>query len=429
VGYHEAALKLYQAALALYEKLCGPDHPYVATALGNVATEYADLRDLENAVVAYQRNLSMLERTLGKDHPEVASTLCNLAGVYRRQGNLSAAGESYERALSIVEKARGSENRIVASILNGLASTYADHGDWPQASKLFDRFLKISEKVLGDKHPEVGDILNNIASLYEARGRYEEALEFYERSLAVYNAGQGHALWPRILPLLLNVADLHFERGALWPAITNVTQALGQQRDYLLLRHSSSTDKEALNAAAQCVFGSALLHAACAEASDRGLKAACVIGAEQLALNKSLLEEVRCAQAALEADPDTNTRDLRDRRQVRLAQKNRLLESEPESATRQAQLTALDDELKVIDAKLSSRQKRVGEKLYERDYTLSDVPCGQGLGYGEAVKVHPRGLWDVTAEPTKPCARRATRKVAANGCLAWLAESGLYRPN
>ena len=54
-----------------------------------------------------------------------------------------------------------------------------------------------------------------------------------------------------------------------------------------------------------------MLHSACAEAAQRNFAIASTAGAEQLALNKALLEEIEATSAALEADPKTSTKTLR----------------------------------------------------------------------------------------------------------------------
>ncbi len=58
------------AALTLAESTLGPDHPGVATALGNLAAVEADSGDREAAGAALRRALEIRERALGVEHPD-----------------------------------------------------------------------------------------------------------------------------------------------------------------------------------------------------------------------------------------------------------------------------------------------------------------------------------------------------------------------
>ena len=81
-GKYADAIPLAERALALREKVLGPNHPDVALSLNNLAQLYKDQGRYSDAEPLYQRSLAIREKALGRDHPDVAQSLNNLAVLY-----------------------------------------------------------------------------------------------------------------------------------------------------------------------------------------------------------------------------------------------------------------------------------------------------------------------------------------------------------
>jgi tetratricopeptide (TPR) repeat protein/predicted Ser/Thr protein kinase len=99
------AAELFAEALAIRERLVGPEHPKVAfplIGLGDVAAEEGRLDDAEPY---YLRALSIREASLGPEHPRVAFPLAALAELAIKRGTPAAAIDLAERALRLREKA------------------------------------------------------------------------------------------------------------------------------------------------------------------------------------------------------------------------------------------------------------------------------------------------------------------------------------
>ncbi|MCA9657504.1 MAG: tetratricopeptide repeat protein, partial [Myxococcales bacterium] len=99
------AAELFAEALAIRERLVGPDHPKVAfplLGLGDVAT---DERRFDDAEAYYLRALGIREASLGPEHPRVAFPLTALAELALKRGTPKAAIDLAERALRLREKA------------------------------------------------------------------------------------------------------------------------------------------------------------------------------------------------------------------------------------------------------------------------------------------------------------------------------------
>ena len=163
-GKYSQAKAPLARALAIREKVLGPEHLKVVTSLNNLALLYDNQGRYEEAAPLYQRALSIREKVLGPEHPDVATSLNNLALLYDVQGRHEEAEPLYQRALSIREKVLGSEHSHVAASLNNLAAHYNAQERYEEAEPLFQRSQAIWEKVFVPEHADVVIVRENQAT-------------------------------------------------------------------------------------------------------------------------------------------------------------------------------------------------------------------------------------------------------------------------
>jgi tetratricopeptide (TPR) repeat protein len=159
------ARPLNERALAITEKVLGPEHPRTATSLDNLANLLRDQGELDAARALHERALAIREKVLGPEHPRTATSLNNLANLLRDQGELDAARALHDRALAIREKVLGPEHPQTATNLNDLALVLCEQGEVAAARPLLKRALPIREKVLGPEHPETASSREALESL------------------------------------------------------------------------------------------------------------------------------------------------------------------------------------------------------------------------------------------------------------------------
>ena len=219
------ARPLFERALAINEKVLGPEHPDTAMNLSNLALLLQAQGDLARARPLYERALAIYEKVLGPEHPHTATTLSNLAGLLNDQGDLAGARPLFERALAINEKVLGPEHRDTATSLNNLAYLLQTQGDLAGARPLYERALAIREKVLGPEHPDMARSLNNLAYLLQTQGDLAGARPLYERALAIREKvlGPEH---PDMARSLNNLAYLLQTQGDLAGALPLLERAL-----------------------------------------------------------------------------------------------------------------------------------------------------------------------------------------------------------
>ncbi len=163
-------------------------------------------------------------------------------------------------------------------------------------------------------------------------------------------------------------------------------------------------------------------HSLCAHGLQRSMPAAASLVAQQLSLNKALLEEIQATQAAIEADPKTSTQRLRERHTAVQDQLARLSESVLDPTERDGKRRGFQDELNQIEIELAERVGSVAQTLRERNLTLTDIALRlppqsalvdflQYRRYDFATKTNQWKEQRYTAYLTFPLARDATNVV------------------
>src|SRR5262249_31286812 len=99
-GRTAEAESLYQRSLAIREKAFGPDHPFVATALNNIATLYTTLGRHAEAEPILARSLAIRDKSLGPENRDTAVSLNNMADFYASQGRFGDALPFAQRAVA-----------------------------------------------------------------------------------------------------------------------------------------------------------------------------------------------------------------------------------------------------------------------------------------------------------------------------------------
>ena len=154
-------------------------------ALSKKACRLHDQDRIEEALPVALDALKLADRAGGPDHPWTASALSNVARLYLTRGQRAEAEPLLKRALAIREKLAEPDEYNVGRTLGDLGALYCHEGRQAEAEPLLLRALAIYEKHLGADHPYVCALLNSLAALCQADGRADEAERLLRRSLAI----------------------------------------------------------------------------------------------------------------------------------------------------------------------------------------------------------------------------------------------------
>jgi tetratricopeptide (TPR) repeat protein len=179
------ARNVLERALAVAEKVYGPQHSAVATELNSIGLILLSSGDLDEALRYGRRALAMDEEVYGPVHPNVARDLNNLGLILYDKGDLEGALVHSRRLLAINEKVYGSDCREIAASLNNMGRILHKQGDLKQALRYIQRALAINERIYGPEHPAVALDLNNIGHILSDQGDLAGALQYAQRTLPI----------------------------------------------------------------------------------------------------------------------------------------------------------------------------------------------------------------------------------------------------
>ncbi|MGH1344739.1 MAG: protein kinase domain-containing protein [Nannocystales bacterium] len=210
-GQLDAAEETQTLALRMYEDAVGPQHPFSASALGELAQVWQDGGRFGEAAEAYARSLALQEAAVGPDHISVAVVATNLASAHLQLGDPTEAVRLLRRVDSI-EREQLAPGRATASTQHALGNAYVLQGNLSAASEAFTTGLEHTESELGRAHPESAIFLSSLASVALDQGNTADAVTFATESRALRQRSFG-ADDPRLAFEDLVLAGALLEQG------------------------------------------------------------------------------------------------------------------------------------------------------------------------------------------------------------------------
>jgi tetratricopeptide (TPR) repeat protein len=129
-GNPNAAIPLMQRALAVQRELAGNEpNPDLAEVLNDMGYVLSESGDLNNAERFYRESLAMYQRVLGDKHPYVATELENVANTLQSKGDLAGAEALLRQSLEIHRASQGENHPETGRALFNLASVQYDRGE------------------------------------------------------------------------------------------------------------------------------------------------------------------------------------------------------------------------------------------------------------------------------------------------------------
>ncbi|KAJ9641088.1 hypothetical protein H2199_005756 [Coniosporium tulheliwenetii] len=136
--------------------------PWIFYSLGML---FAHQDKLDEAEKMYQRALAGFEKALGAEHTSTLNTVNNLGLLYAAQGKLGEAETMYQRALKGREKALGPEHTSTLDSIHCLGLLYAKQGKLQDSRALYTRALMGFQTALGYNHTKCQVVRQAIAAL------------------------------------------------------------------------------------------------------------------------------------------------------------------------------------------------------------------------------------------------------------------------
>ena len=187
-GLMQDAQQLLESALAIRERLFGPNHFLVADTLIRLGLTQSRQGRLMEAEQMQTRAIEIL-RSQGPE-PELAAALNNLGSVMSAQGRSKEAESRIREAIAIWERAGNPDDPRLAGGLLNLGILLQARKQFDEADRFLARARRIDEKALPPNHPRIAMDLNAAGVLSTARKNYREAEQLLLRSLAILEGAQ-----------------------------------------------------------------------------------------------------------------------------------------------------------------------------------------------------------------------------------------------
>jgi len=218
-----AARADYEQALAIFERILGPEDRRTGQTVMNLAMVTAATGQEAAALPLYARALAILEAALGPRHPEIALALANRAIPLANLGRHADAMRDLERALAIRIEQLGPTHRDVIGVHTLMGEIEIDRGNHEAALVHLRAALAAYDRTLRADHPLRAVALAAVGRSLVATKRWREATETLERALAI---------WEPVAPDGAMQAAARFDLArALWETAGDRTRARGLARE------------------------------------------------------------------------------------------------------------------------------------------------------------------------------------------------------
>jgi tetratricopeptide (TPR) repeat protein len=184
-GKLDEALAFQRRALALDRRLHGDVDPVVAIDYNTLGTILSRLADYAGSEAAFEQCLSLVKKLYGPHHITVAHVEVNLGASLLNEGDAAGAEGPLVSSLALHRRLLGEDNRWVQSGLLSLGRLRRRQGRLAESETLLRESLTLARKVNGAESAEVADASSALGVTLERRGQLAEAERRLRQALAL----------------------------------------------------------------------------------------------------------------------------------------------------------------------------------------------------------------------------------------------------
>ncbi len=193
VEQRSEALQAYARALTVLQKQLG-NHPRTASTQQAIAAILQAQGHFTEALNYARDALAMRERLEGPDSPALAPMLTVIGGALFQQGHHDDAIASLRRGLAVLAGCDPGDERLLAVHLD-LGRALHRQGDSAGALASFQANLDGARTRLGEDHPRIASTLNAIGQVHYSTGNFAAALDHYKQALDLRQRTLGTDHW------------------------------------------------------------------------------------------------------------------------------------------------------------------------------------------------------------------------------------------
>ncbi|MGC1295948.1 MAG: serine/threonine-protein kinase [Alloacidobacterium sp.] len=175
LGLNPEARKQLELALALHQRVDGPDNPktlVTARRLGVAALRQGKYAEAE---ALFNQNLEIRRRVIGPEHPLTLRCISFLAYTYSADGKYAQAEALFIQNLKAERRVLGPENRDTLVTLSDMAYMYQVQAKYGLAETYAAQALAGRRRLLGPNHPGTMATAADLARAYQSQGKFAES--------------------------------------------------------------------------------------------------------------------------------------------------------------------------------------------------------------------------------------------------------------
>ncbi|CAL1383228.1 unnamed protein product [Linum trigynum] len=184
------AKKCLEIARGVLEKKERVSPVEVAEAYSEIAMQYENMNEFENAIYLLKRTLSLIEKLPQEQHSE-GSVCARIGWLLLLTGRVTQAIPFLETAAERLKESFGPKHFGVGYIYNNLGSAYMELDRPQSAAQMFAVAKDIMDAALGPHHADSIESCQNLSKAYAAMKNYGLAIEFQQR---VVDAWESHGI-------------------------------------------------------------------------------------------------------------------------------------------------------------------------------------------------------------------------------------------
>jgi tetratricopeptide (TPR) repeat protein len=188
-----------------------PDYQRIASSKRKLGTALLKGGRPEEALKAFEQAAGLSEKIFGADHAETADSFTELGARYREQGKQTEAQRCLRRALQIHSKVSGADSHQVTLDLMQLGTSLEESGDTEGAAREYEKVLALKERQIGGDREQTAETQARLAAIYLRMGRTSAARELLTHAIGVLERKKGDERLEFALETMAKIED-HLRR-------------------------------------------------------------------------------------------------------------------------------------------------------------------------------------------------------------------------
>ena len=191
-GQLDSAERHYRDAIAMRERVQGPDDPAVAYTMVRLADILWEERERpDDARALYERALPVMRAALGPSHPTVLAAESDFGMLRAQQGAVEEAERLQRRVLAAYRARYGPTHPSTVGALGRVAHALTHAGRHAEAEVLQRQEVALMRERLGPRHPALAPRLRELGDLLVTRGKLAQADSVFAEAIDIAGAAAG----------------------------------------------------------------------------------------------------------------------------------------------------------------------------------------------------------------------------------------------